>query len=403
MNILQINKFNYLKGGSEKHLFELEKLLVEKGHKVLDFSMKDEKNRKSEYEKYFIEPIDLHKFSFVNIFKYFYNYDAVRQLKKMLKNEKVDVAHLHNIIGQISPAIIRVLKKNKIKIVMTLHDYRLICPNAKLFTASSVCYACQNKNYWHCVKNKCVHNSYAKSFLAMLETYVNRRILNYYQDVDVFIAPSEYMKNISVKFGLPEEKIKVLYNFLNDFALKNEESVSFSDKNDYLLFFGRISEEKGLEILLDTMKNIDYKLKIAGVGPDYEKIEKIIKDKDLINKVELLGFLQEKELQGYIKNAKAIVIPSIWPENMSYSLIEAMILGKLVIASDIGGISEVISNAKNGFVFRAGNSADLKFILKRLDKVNIDLISNNAKEIAKDIFSKERYYKDVMDIYTIRY
>jgi len=245
LKILQINKFYYLKGGSERYLFDLLKILETAGLEVIPFSMQDKKNRPSNYEKYFSQFMGMHRFSFKNIFKIFYNREAARCLEKLIKKTKPNIAHLHNIAYQLSPSIIRILKRHSIPIVMTLHDYNIICPNAKLFTKGAHCERCRGVRYYHCFLNKCSHDSYGQSFLAMLEAYFNQRLLKVYDQVDLFIAPSRAMKDACVKFGLPENKI---VNLCYPVEL-NDDSPENIDASNYILYFGRLSPEKGVKLI----------------------------------------------------------------------------------------------------------------------------------------------------------
>jgi glycosyltransferase involved in cell wall biosynthesis len=376
MNILQINKFYYLRGGSERYLFELSGELEKRGHRVIPFSMHDEKNLASRYSSYFIDPMDMHKFNFKNILKFFYNYDTVRKLKKLLREQKVDVAHLHNIAHQLTPAIIKVLKKNKIPIIQTLHDYKLICPNSQLYAQNKVCLSCNGQKYYHCFTKKCMHNSRAKSLLGTLEAYLNNKILNYYEQVDLFIAPSQFMKDICVSFGVPKEKIYVINNFIDRTKKENNKITE-----DYFLYFGRLNEEKGIDTIFESMKKINFncKLKIVGDGPYFQELKIISKNLRIENQIEFLGYKHKEELNDIIDKAMAVILPSKWPENMPYSLLESLDKEKAVIVSNIGGMPEIIHDNKNGLLFEAGNSDDLA---KKMDKIftqvfKIDLKTND--------------------------
>ncbi len=390
MKILQINKFFYLKGGSERHYFDLIDLLKKNGHSVVEFSMKSKENYSSKFEKYFVDYVDLHKFNLKNIFKFFYNYQAVARLKKLIKKEKPNIAHLHNIAHQLSPAIIKVLKKHKIPIVQTLHDYKLICPNAKLFANGKHCEACLGGRYYHCFLNKCVHNSRSKSFLATLEAYFYS-FLKVYDLVDVFIAPSFYMKETAIRFGVPKEKIKVLHNFVN--IKKAEKNKS---QKDYLLYFGRLEPEKGLDFLIEALKitKNKHKLKIAGEGSEKEKIQK-----ENLDNVELCGYKKGKELENLIKQAKAVIIPSIWAENMPYSMLEAMAMGSVLIVAKTGGLAEIIQNKKNGFLFKSDNAKELAKIIDGLDDFDLGKIKENAYKTVNKMNS-ESYYQELNKIYS---
>lgn len=397
MKILQINKFYYLKGGSERYFFNLCQILEKNGHQAIPFSMADSKNDYSEHSKYFINKVELNKFNLKNILKIFYNYDAVRRLKKLIKTEKPDMAHLHNIAHQISPAIINVLKKNNIPIVQTLHDYKLICPNYKLFNKGSVCKKCKGEKYYHCFTQKCVKNSYAKSFIGMCEAYWHKKILKAYDRVDLFIAPTQFVKDVCIEFGIPQEKIKVLNYFLTDdfFDISLCKESARAGQGDYLLYFGRLSEEKGIDVLLDALRQSKrgLKLKIAGLGSYRKNIEDLMACYNLSDKVEFLGAKYGDELKEVIQNARAIVVPSIWFEVLGYVLIESMAMGKVVIASRIGGMQEFISDGVNGFSFEPGNTADLRGKIDNLADYDLKEIGREARNMVLRLNAEEHYEK----------
>ncbi|MCK5511101.1 glycosyltransferase family 4 protein [Candidatus Parcubacteria bacterium] len=398
MKILQINKFYYLKGGSERYFFDLSEILKKNGHKIIPFSMQDDNNLPSKYTKYFIKKVDLNKFNLINILKFFYNYDAVKRLKKLIKYEKPDIAHLHNIAHQFSPEIIRILKKNNIKIAQTLHDYKLICPNAKLFAHNQNCEKCQGGKYYNCLKRKCVKNSYLKSFMAALEAYLWNRLLKVYNKVDMFIAPSKFMRDKCADFGVPEEKIKVVYNFY-DAPVNGEIEVKNTEK--YILYYGRLSKEKGVDVLLEAMRSVkgEFKLKIVGSGPEYKHLERQINKFNLQDRVSLLGPKYGKDLQIIINQAMVVVLPSLWPENMPYCLLEPMAIGKTMIVSRVGGMTEIIKDKENGFSFAPGDFNVLANIINNLEKFDYKKIGEEAKETIKKLNSKNHYQK-ILKVYT---
>lgn len=415
MKILQINKFYYLKGGSERYLFDLEELLKQNGHIVIPFSMQDSRNLKTDYDAFFVDKVDFEGPSLKNIVKIFYNRQAVKNLTKLILKEKPDLAHLHNIAHHLSPAIIPILKKHKIPVVQTLHDYKLICPNYRLFSRNKVCQNCRparqspsakpmaggGGKYYRCLIQNCIKGSRARSMLAMLEAYLHNSILKTYDSVDRFIAPSRFMADICAEFGVPAEKIRVVYNFLGPRLVAAETASNFEPvSGDYLLYFGRLSEEKGIEVLLGAMARVDarWKLKITGVGPDFEKL-KVQSEKLKVNdRVEFLGLKFGEELENLISNAAAIVIPSLWPENMPMSMLEAMGRGKVVIASRIGGIGEVIEDGRSGFLVEPGDEAALAAAIDRLPRVDLKAIAQNARLAVAEL-KPQKHYQEILNIY----
>jgi len=352
---------------------ELQKL----SHPVAEFSMKDERNRACDTAEYSTDNVDLHQFSLKNILKIFYNRQAIRKLEQLIRRERPDIAHLHNIQYQLTPAIIQLLKKYRIPIIQTLHAYNIICPNAKLYTEGSPCERCVGKKFYNCLFHKCAHDSYAKSLLATLEAYLNVSLLKRYDDVDIFIAPSNFMKEVSVRFRIPAEKIQVLHNFID----AEKFNAADSKIGDYFLYFGRLAKEKGVDLLIDALAaNPNEKLKIVGNGPEESNLKSKIQNLKLADRAELLGHKSGEELIRLIANAKAIIIPSRWPENMPYSLLEAMALGKTVVAARIGGLPELIEHGKNGFLFTPGDSESLSQQLQAVNNSDLLLIGAAARQ-----------------------
>lgn len=400
MKILLINKFHYLRGGCERHVFDLAASLEKEGYRVIHFSMQDSRNFRSVEEKYFIEKVEFDKFSFRSIGKIFYNRDAVHRLKRLIAEEKPDIAHLHNFAHHFSPAIISLLKKNNIPMVQTLHDYKMICPNYRLYNQKGICESCRGEKYYNCVRYKCLKNSYPKSILAMLEAYWSR-FLGTYEKIDLFIAPSRYMRDTCIRFGISGNRIRVMCNAVSQSISNQSSSSNTNHLGSYILYFGRLSHEKGVDILVQAMSEIENKnlcLKIAGVGPDQKEIRDLIEKHDLSNRVEMLGFKSGQDLADLISGARAIVMPSVWPENMPYSLLEAMENSKTVIVSDIGGMKELIESGKNGFYFKMGDPFDLAKKINELNDFDLNKIGANAKKTVAEL-TLSRYARDISKFY----
>ncbi|MCK5080882.1 MAG: glycosyltransferase, partial [Candidatus Moranbacteria bacterium] len=410
--ILQIHKYFSKErgGGSVTAFFETKKLLEGKGHQVIVFSMDDPRNEKSVYSKYFIKHFDINKavgfFGRLRwAFKSIYNFEAQRKLEELIKAEKPEVAHIHNIYHYLTPAIFRTLKKNNIPMVFKLSDYKAICPNYKLFNKGQICEKCKGGKYYNCFLNKCFKNSWLVSWIAMKEAYLHK-FLRSYQKIDYFLAPSQFMKKKCVEFGILAEKIKILRNVVDveDFSEK-ENSV----EENYFLYYGRISEEKGIVNLIkavDFLKNKNLlrnnKLKIAGKGPQEANLKKIVSQLGLKTEVEFLGFKKGRELKVVIRKAKFTVLPSVWYDNSPLVISEAQLLGRPVIISDVGGSEEMIENNKTGMVFEASDVNDLALKIKKMlefkKEVRLKMGAEGRKNIIK-LNNSERYYKKLMAIY----
>jgi len=441
MKILEINKFNFAKGGADKHFLDIIRLLEKNGHKVAVFSMEHEKNLPSPWKKYFVSKVGYTgEYSFWQKVKgaarMFYSFETKRKINGLLDEFQPDIVHIHNIYHQLSPAILFEIKKRNIPIVMTVHDFKIICPNHSLYHNGKIYDRCKNGKYYQCFLDKCVKNSYAKSFLAMAEMYWHNCLLKTYKkNVDLYIAPSRFAKNVLEEWGIAPEKIKVLPHFIADnnntvfqytvleksnkderennqenkqvkvlphFIADNNNTVfqytvlekSNKDEQEnkrekyrrkkygdysgnYALYIGRISKNKGVDILINIFKNLkSVKLYLCGEiedGIDLEKSENI----------KYLGFLNQAEIQDYLKKARFIVSGSKLPETFGLIALETIAQGKPFIGFKSGAYGEIIKGGVNGFL--AKDEKEMEKIIKKIIRGKIVF---NSREIKKTAFRK---------------
>ena len=415
MKILLINNYHYSRDGVTRAYFDLAEILTAHGHEVAFFSAHSAKESPTEWSKYFVGATDFEgeKIGFLTklklIAKGFYNFEAKRNLTKLLREFKPDVAHLHNIYHHLSPSIIGVLKKNNIPVVMTLHDYQLVSPNYNLFSQGKIWEGAKGGKYWRCLTDRCVKDSFWRSFLAMVESYFYQW-LGSYGKIDLFISPSQFLIDKFGEFGFKREIIYLPNPFLLPSAAisaKAAEGKSFfakaaEDREKYLLYYGRLSGEKGIVDLLRAYAQIktEVKLKIVGSGPQAAELAQIVADEKIIG-VEFLGYQTGDNLWQLVAGAELVVVPSRWYENAPYSAIEPMGLGKIVLASRLGGLTELIRDGENGFLFAAGDASDLtaklKFILSHPELKN----SIGAQAIAsvKEKNDPEKFYQALLKVY----
>lgn len=357
MKILLINKYFYRRAGAETVFFQERDFLLRHGHEVSDFSMHHPQNLDSFYSEYFVDQIeyrgkktlgDIFAYPFVAA-KFIRNGEAIQKLRRLLDVHRPQIAHLHNIYHQLTPAIIPVLKDYGVKVVLTLHDYKVLCPNYKMLRNEKICSACRTGNYWNCLVNRCENGSLPKSLLLTIEALWHR-IFKSYGGVDLFISPSQFLADLIDGGGIAPNRIRILRNGIDH----RNVTVSDEDKG-YILYFGRIAKEKGLLTLLRAYARSQcaLPLKIVGTGPLLEEIA------PQYGSVDFLGYKSGDELQLLIAGASFVVVPSEGYENCSMSVLEAMAYGKPVVGSRIGGIPEQIENGKSGLLFERGNEEEL--------------------------------------------
>ena len=410
MKILQIHKFfsKQRGGGSVTSLFEMMTLLERKGHKMMIFSMKDPTNEPSPYEKYFVSHYNVND---GNVFdkmrlvpRIIHNKEAAEKMEELLHFEKPDIAHLHNFYNYLTPSILPVLKKYRIPIVHKLSNYKILCPNYKLFTQGDVCMRCKGGKYYNAIIHRCLKNSYAKSAVGAMEAYIHAW-KDSYDTIDLFLAPSDFMKNMCVSFGIPEKKIVLLRNVLNFSAY-----VPVWEKEPFILYMGRLSEEKGLYILIDAIKILHDRgalhghiLKIAGKGPEEEKLQKYTRESGCSDKIEFVGFVENgsDRWKNLLSKAHCSVLPSLWWDNSPIAVSESMAFGTPVIVSDRGGTKEQVEDGKSGMIFRSTDSHSLANKIEEFlsDSEGAKEMSRKAREYVYKMNNEEQYYEELMKIY----
>ncbi len=395
MKILLVNKFHYKKGGSETYYFTIAEALNKAGHEVIFFSMHDEKNIPCEQDKYFISNVSKKggiKSKLKMVFHIVYSKEAYKKITELLKAENPDVVILNLVHKQITCSIIDAIKdyNSNIKIVWTMHDLITICPSYTMLDGNlNICEKCLDGNFKHCLKNKCVHGSKLMSYLSMYEAKQIKKH-GWYNKVDVYICPSNFYKNKLEKAKFTTSKIVYIPNPLSAdvrYGISN-------DVKDYILYFGRLSKEKGVLTLISAMQYVNQELIILGTGPIEEDCKRLVKELNIDDKVQLLGFKTGKELEEYVSKAKVVVLPSEWYENGPYSAMEAMAKGRPLIVSNLGGLLELVENGKNGFIFEAKNIDSLVNAINKLYQLNekeYEIFENNSLLKAQNTFNPEKY------------
>lgn len=391
MKILMVNKFLYPNGGSETYIFKLGKELIRQGHEVEYFGMEHPDRIVGNSADSYTASMDFHTGKLQKLlypFKIIYSPEARKKIRKVIERFRPDIVHLNNINFQLTPSIIYEIKKHGIPIVYTAHDYQWVCPNHMMMIPKSreLCFQCKGGKFGQCAKNRCIHNSSVKSLLGTLEAFLYRK-LKTYQKVDKIICPSQFMMDMLGTDSLLAGKLMLLYNFLDSEAFQAKE------KQDYVLYFGRYSEEKGVGTLLEVCKKLpEIPFVFAGGGPLEGQSTKC---KNVTN----AGFLTGEELKEMIANARFSVFPSEWFENCPFSVMESQSYGTPVVASEIGGTPELVRNGITGELFEAANAKALEEKIRKLweDENLCRRYSQNCQNIKFD--SVEEYCGKLLKVY----
>lgn len=395
--VLIVNKFLYPNGGSETYVFEIGKQLEKMGHAVEYFGMEHKDRIVGNRVNSYTASMDFHSGAIGRLiypFKIIYSREARKKIHRVLEDFKPDIIHLNNFNFQITPSIIYEIRKwekinqKRVAIVYTAHDYQWVCPNHLMLIPESreKCFRCKGGKFIQCTRNKCIHNSKIKSLLGTLEAELYR-ILKTYQKVDRIICPSQFMKRQLETNPALKGKLVTLHNFLN------EEKNPVQEKKDYVLYFGRFSEEKGINTLIQVCKMLpEIPFVFAGAGPEEERLSEC-------SNITNAGFLKGNEMKSTIASARFSILPSECFENCPFSVMEALNYGTPVIASNVGGVPELLREGVAGELFEAGDVNQLAEKVENLwnHKELCRKYTSNCQSVKFDTI--EEYCEKLLNIY----
>ncbi|MEI7511834.1 MAG: glycosyltransferase [Candidatus Uhrbacteria bacterium] len=392
MKILQVEKFFDLQGGAPIYMHELAKRQRDAGHEVHYFSTHSERNLPTVDEKYFVTRYDLKgKYGPLTKLKiagkFLWNLEAKRAFARELDELKPDVIHLHNIYHHLSTSILSEIRKRKIPCVQTLHDYKLAAPNYGMFDHGAVCERSKGGKYYNVIKHRCLSPSWIYNALAALEMYFTKGTQAYEKTVSAFLCPSRFLMEKMVDWGEPKGKLFLAPNP----AELSDEPASFG--GGYILFVGRLSEEKGLESLIRAAATIpELPIKIIGRGPLDDSLRALAKELGA-HHIEFLGFMAPVQIDPIRRRAEALVYPSVFYENSSLSILESMGVGLPVLTTRIGGNPELVEDGVNGFLAIPNNVEDWKRTIRRFQATTPD-IRKKMGEAGRDKIRKRHLWSD---------
>ena len=401
MKILMVNKFLHPNGGSETYIFKLGEQLQKAGHEVQYFGMEHEGRVVGNHAEIYTSDMDFHAGGLKKLFYPFriiYSVEAKKKMLLVLEDFQPDIVHLNNINFQLTPSVIYAVRAYErkhgrhVRIVYTAHDYQWVCPNhmMRIPASGEICFACRGGDYGQCSKNRCIHNSRVKSLLGTIEAkyYARRKT---YSMVDVILCPSEFMKKQLDTDPLLADKTVMMRNFIE----KHDRGQNSNTKKDYVVYFGRFSEEKGTRTLLEACRALpEIPFVFAGTGPLEEEVDKV-------PNVENRGFVTGEALRKLIAEARFSVYPSEWYENGPFSVMESQMYGTPVLVSDLGGAPELVQAGMTGDLFRGGDAEELTEHIRAMwnDSELCRKYSENCKNIKFDTI-EEYCDKIVKKVYT---
>ncbi|MEO0281491.1 MAG: glycosyltransferase [candidate division WOR-3 bacterium] len=391
MKILLSNQFFYNVGGTETMFFKLLNFLKKEGHELIVITVESKKNLNINGIKIYYVKSYVQQNRFMYPLNRIFNYNSYKITKKIIEMEKPDIAHFYN-TSLISPSPILACLKNKIPTIKTFNDYEHLCPDSSKTKWSKFCD--KEMGIFNCLK--CDRRNVNPSLLTVI--YYNTIIKNF--ELSIFRKTINVSICETIKKALDQSKINSRVIYQSIYLPKNIPKLKFTAN---ILYAGRLSKEKGVNYLIEAfsnLKNKNAKLLIVGDGPERKNLENIVKNYGLSQRIKFLGFVDKATLQNLYEDVDFIVLPSVWQEPFGLTGLEAMSYGRPVIAFNVGGISEYVSNNENGFLV---DVFDVKSLTEKMETLlsDKDLLlkfSKNSIETSKN-FSDEIFYKRIKDLY----
>lgn len=393
-NVVIVNDFNYTQGGASKVAIDTARLLSESGLKVYFFSAVNKEEENIQGVTYISTNQNealKEKNKIKGAINGIYNFKAKRELKRLLKtlNPSNTIIHVHGWTKALSSSVFDIAFKMKFKVVLTLHDYFTACPNGGYFNyrQNEICHL--KPLSWKCIKCNCDSRNYGFKLYRIVRQFVQNKIVKLNDRLEYAISISDFSEKILRPTLGKNTKVTRIYNPID--IDENAEKVDLS-KNEYYLYVGRVSKEKGVDLFCQAISELGYKGIVVGDGDEKQKLETQFPN------IEFTGWKNKDEVKQYMKGARALIFPSRWYETAGLTVLEAQALGiPCIVSSNCAGQEFVNVNNLGGAIFKDYN--DLKIKLKKMYKyTNIKVNNNNARRFCKNM-RKEVYIIELLNIY----
>ncbi|HTS38531.1 MAG TPA: glycosyltransferase family 4 protein [Candidatus Solibacter sp.] len=399
MKILFCNKYNYPFSGTEVYLLELMQVLRAQGHETALFSMSDSRGEETAYGEFLVPHIDFKEDSgnwqkAKKAAYAIYSVEARRRVRAMIHQFRPDVAHVRNIYHHLSPSILWELRAQNVPVILHLNDFKLLCPSYNFVFRGEACEACKGGAFWHVLEQKCYPGTGPRLALVT-EAYTHRLLGTYRRCVDLFLAPSQFVRAKFAEHGWDTSKFEVLPHFQQTHELTRPPD------DGTVLYFGRLSPEKGVDDLLRAMSWVPQrKLVVAGEGPQRAELQQLAESLSMRN-VEFVGRVGADARDGLIAKSLFTVLPSHAYETLGKTILESYAVGRTVVATDTGSRRELVQEGKTGLLYRPGDCEQLASIIRLLDSAP-ELAAKMGRagwEFVDCAFKPEDHYQKLLEFY----
>jgi len=400
MRVLLAHNNYSVTGGAEVFYHGVGSVLEDNGHDVAYFSAY-EKECGSAWSGYFPASAEYKKGSTLRRVLSFgsmvYSKKAKLAFKKLIEDFQPDIIHVFAIYVKLTPSILDAARDMNVPVVMSCNDYKHICPNYKLYHHGNVCEDCKGGNFYKAISNRCCHNSLLVSAASALESYTHDWLDIYKRNVHTFLFSSEFMARKTEQFwGDSSFKWRKLRN-----PFESSIYPPSYNTNGAVLFFGRLIDEKGVDILINAAALLpEVPFRVIGDGPDIVSLKQLAASVGADN-VLFLGSKWKDDLEEELKSCRFVVVPSIWHENFPYVINQAFAFGKPVIGSDRGGIPELVQHGTRGIVYNVNDHELLARAIKELweNPEKVKKLGVQAKEFSDREFNHDSFYRALLEIY----
>lgn len=371
MKIILANYRYYVSGGPEIYMFNVKRLLEDAGHTVIPFSVRSPLNEETPYSRYFPHGksesgdayFDNVKKTPKNIARLlscaFYNREAYRNLRRLIRGERPDAVYVLQQINALSPSVFKACRDERVRVVHRLSDFNMMCPRSDFLCDGEVCTSCLHGDYSKALSRRCCHGSCATTEVRVASMLFHRS-RHLFDCVDAFVCPTRFTADLLIESGIDAAKVAVIPTFTTPSAAASSSKAGVG--NGYALYLGRISPEKGVDLLIDAaIENPELRLKVTGRTDDpyAASLVERVENAETTDRIEFVGFVQGVEKEALISGASCVCCPSTWFENMPNAVLEAYAHGKPVVAFGIGCMPELVRDGETGIVVPLGDALRL--------------------------------------------
>lgn len=403
MRILQVNKFLHRRGGAEAYMIGVADLQRDAGHDVAFFGMRHPDDEVHEYQAHFPEYIDFEAPSGLRprvsaAARMLWSTSASRGMAQVLDDFRPDVVHVHNIYHQLSPSILAPVRRRGIPVVMTVHDYKLVCPTFQLLANGTICEACLPRRFHQALRVRCRQDSIVASGMMAAELSLHTA-MRAYGPIDRYLCPSQFMADVLRRGKIDPDRLHVLRNFV---PFVSAQEWSKPEPGGPIVFVGRLAPEKGLDVAIRAvaLTRSEVHLVVAGDGPDAAASRELA-DRCAPGRVTFLGRLTGSEVASLLRGSTAVVVPSLWLENQPLAVLEAYAAGVPVIATPLGGLAEIVEHNRTGLVVPPNDPASLAAAMESLviDSESALRMGRHASDYVTSEHAPDRHLHELLAHY----